>query len=121
MKYTLLLCALIASSAVADLPSDAARFKLKRVTDGDTVVTSDDTRIRLWGIDMPERDQPYGGKATTALKRMLRWEKLYLETKNVGNHCIILLAILSSRLSSSLRSTSSFHNIDALTLRAPAK
>ena len=86
MKYILLLCFLISSGAVAELPSDATPFKLKRVTDGDTVVTSEDIRIRLWGIDTPERDQPYGGKATTALKRMLRWEKLYLETKNVDRY-----------------------------------
>ena len=65
MKYILLLCFSVSSSALADLPSDSTPFKLKRVTDGDTVVTSDDTRIRLWGIDTPERDQLYGSKATT--------------------------------------------------------
>ena len=86
MKYILLLCFSISFSALADLPSDATPFKLKRVTDGDTIVTSDDTRIRLWGIDTPERDQPYGSKATTALKRMLRWEKLYLKTKDVDRY-----------------------------------
>ena len=86
MKYILLLCFLISSRAADDLPGDTTPFKLKRVTDGDTIVTSDDIRIRLWGIDTPERDQPYGGKATTALKRMLRWEKLYLETKNVDRY-----------------------------------
>ena len=86
MKYLLLFCCLISSRALADLPSDATSFKLKRVTDGDTVVTSDDTRIRLWGIDTPEREQPYGNKATKALKFLLRWEELYLETKSVDRY-----------------------------------
>ena len=85
-KAFILLCTLASSSALADLASDATPFTLKRVTDGDTIVTSDDTRIRLWGIDTPERDQPYGGKATEALKSLLRWEKLYLETKNVDRY-----------------------------------
>jgi hypothetical protein len=37
-------------SAIAEVPSDAVQFKLKRISDGDTVVTTEDTRIRLWGI-----------------------------------------------------------------------
>lgn len=62
---------------------DATPITLKRVSDGDTIVTSDDTRIRLWGIDTPEIDQRYGSHATAALTEMLYEQQLYLETKDV--------------------------------------
>ncbi len=86
MKYLFVLCFAISASAVADLSSDAVQFKLKRVSDGDTFVTTEDTRIRLWGIDTPERDQPHGADATAALTEMLRNEQLYLETKDVDRY-----------------------------------
>jgi len=45
--------------------------RVVRVADGDTVSVLDATntqyRIRLFGIDTPERDQPYGGSAKRAL------------------------------------------------------
>ena len=41
------------------------------MTDGDTIVLMDRTRVRLHGIDAPERDQPYGPIATAALEYMV--------------------------------------------------
>ena len=53
------------------VPSDARWVKVDRVTDGDTIVLMDRTRVRLHGIDTPERDQPYGPIATAALEYMV--------------------------------------------------
>ena len=50
------------------------------ITDGDTIVLMDRTRIRLHGIDAPERDQPYGDIATAALKYMVGRSVYYVET-----------------------------------------
>ena len=86
MNYIFLLCFAISASAVAEVPSDAVQFKLKRISDGDTVVTTEDTRIRLWGIDTPERNQRYGSDATAALTQMLNNQQLYLETKDVDRY-----------------------------------
>ena len=86
MKYIFLLCFAISASAVAEVPSDAVQFKLKRISDGDTVVTTEDTRIRLWGIDTPERNQRYGSYATAALTEMLNNQRLYLETKDIDRY-----------------------------------
>ena len=86
MKYLFLLCFAISASAVAEVPSDSVQFKLKRISDGDTVVTTEHTRIRLWGIDTAERDQSYGSDATEALTEMLNNQQLYLETKDVDRY-----------------------------------
>ena len=50
----------IADERPSGIPSDAKYVKVDRVTDGDTIVLTDSTRVRLHGIDTPERDQPYG-------------------------------------------------------------
>jgi len=86
LKYLLALCTGLSLSVFAEVPSDAVQFKLKRISDGDTVVTTEHTRIRLWGIDTPERDQRYGTDATAALTEILNNQKLYLETKDVDRY-----------------------------------
>ena len=86
LKCLLVLFIGLSFSAIAAVPSDAVQFKLKRILDGDTVVTTEDIRIRLWGIDTPERDQSYGSDATAALTEMLNNQKLYLETKDVDRY-----------------------------------
>ena len=53
------------------VPDEAKYVKVDRITDGDTIVLMDSTRVRLHGIDTPERDQPYGSAATAALKNMV--------------------------------------------------
>lgn len=62
-----------------DVPDGARWAKLDRVTDGDTVVLRDGTRIRLHGIDAPEKDQPYGSQATAALEYMANQAVYVLE------------------------------------------
>ena len=55
----------------AGVPDEARWVKVDRITDGDTIVLMDRTRVRLHGIDAPERDQPYGPMATAALEYMV--------------------------------------------------
>ena len=86
MKYRWLLLITPVFMADAYGEIDATAFKLKRISDGDTLVSTEDTRIRLWGIDTPERDQPYGDSATGALANMLDNQKLFLKTKDVDRY-----------------------------------
>ena len=55
----------------AGVPSEARWVKVDRVTDGDTIVLMDRTRVRLHGVDAPERDQLYGPMAAAALEYMV--------------------------------------------------
>jgi len=86
LKCLLVLFIGLSFTAAAEVPDEAVKFKLKRISDGDTVVTTEDTRVRLWGIDTPERDQRYGSDATEALTEMLNNQQLYLETKDVDRY-----------------------------------
>ena len=57
-----LLGVLCFGSACLDAPASAAELSgTARVIDGHTI-TIGDTRIRLWGIDAPEREQTCQGK-----------------------------------------------------------
>ena len=60
----------LAPKATAEnaVPANAVEHRVTRIVDGDTVYTKDGTKIRLHGIDTPERDQPYGKQATRAYK-----------------------------------------------------
>lgn len=82
MKRILILLLLIP----ALLSAKTLTGKIVKVTDGDTVVLLDSAntqhKIRLDGIDCPERGQPYGTKATDFVKNIaagkranVEWEK----------------------------------------------
>ena len=51
--------------------ADTLQGKVVKIADGDTVSIVDDSgkkhRIRLMGIDAPEKDQPYGDSSTQGL------------------------------------------------------
>ena len=61
------------------IPVDAVEHRVTRIVDGDTVYTKDGTKIRLHGIDTPERDQPYGKQATRALDGLIKTKIFVLE------------------------------------------
>jgi endonuclease YncB( thermonuclease family) len=61
-----LACALLAAS-----PEPAFTARVRSVADGDSLVVSPDVRVRLFGIDSPEGDQPYGDRARAELSRLV--------------------------------------------------
>ena len=59
------------SQVIGDLPAGAVEYHVSRIVDGDTVYMKDGTKVRLHGIDTPERDQPYGKQATRNLDKLI--------------------------------------------------
>ena len=57
----------------------------ERVLDGDTF-KSGETRVRLWGIDAPEKGQPYADEARARLKELIEGKAVRLEWKDKDQH-----------------------------------
>ena len=52
---------------------------VQRVIDGDTVVMASGERVRLIGVNAPERRKPLGPMATQCLKDILGGQRIRLE------------------------------------------
>tara|TARA_B100001059_G_scaffold101522_1_gene101303 strand:+ start:7143 stop:7592 length:450 start_codon:yes stop_codon:yes gene_type:complete len=74
-----------ANDRPASVPEEAKWVNVDRVVDGDTIVLMDKTRVRLHGIDTPERDQPYGKQATSALDALIKTE-VFVEEKDTDRY-----------------------------------
>ena len=74
-----------ANDRPAGVPEEVKWVKVDRVVDGDTIVLMDKTRVRLHGIDTPERDQPYGQQATRALDGLIK-SKVYVLEKDTDRY-----------------------------------
>lgn len=53
-------------------PADTERFEIVRVLDGDTAELIGGERVRLLGIDTPERGEPFADEARYLLDQMVR-------------------------------------------------
>lgn len=68
-----LLFVICSLSLAATALADAAPVKVVGVTDGDTITVVMDgkqTKVRLYGIDAPEKVQPFGQVSTDSLKQL---------------------------------------------------
>lgn len=60
----------LTAPAAATEPADLV-CQIDRVVDGDTAVCDDGQRLRFWGFNAPERDEPCGAEATEALAALI--------------------------------------------------
>ena len=58
----------------------------KRVVDGDTLHLEDGTKVQIWGIDAPEKGQPYADKATAYLEKTSKGRKLTIKVKETDRY-----------------------------------
>jgi micrococcal nuclease len=72
-----------------------------RVVDGDTLVvqlSSGPIRVRLYGIDAPEHNQPGGREATAALTSLVSGERVELEPINQDRYSRMVARVLRGQL-----------------------
>jgi endonuclease YncB( thermonuclease family) len=63
VKPLLVLAFIAVAGAVWCLISRGSTTTVVAVRDGDTITTSDGRTVRLYGIDAPEHEKPYGREA----------------------------------------------------------
>ena len=89
--------ALAACAGYANLPgsaetgqatsADTFTGRVTRVVDGDTFwISSQDERIRVWGLDAPEVDMPGGSQATATLTSMIAGQELTCRQRDIDRY-----------------------------------
>jgi endonuclease YncB( thermonuclease family) len=72
--------------------------KVIKVADGDTITIEDyqggKHRIRLMGIDAPEKDQPYGDVATQSLAKLVSGKTVTIEYEKLDRYKRIIGKVL---------------------------
>ena len=86
----------VAADRPEGVPEGARWERVDRIVDGDTLILSDSTRIRLHGIDAPEKNQPYGSESTAALKEMVA-QSVYLLEVDVDRYGRVVGQIYHSK------------------------
>jgi endonuclease YncB( thermonuclease family) len=79
----LVFCLLALSSLAARAATESFEARVVGVADGDTITVLDannvQRRIRLSGIDAPERGQPFSGRSKQSLRRMVMGKLVRIE------------------------------------------
>lgn len=88
---------LLALALVGAEPHAVFTARVVKVSDGDTISVQiegkDSQRVRLLGIDAPERDQPYAREARQALVKLVSGREVRLETEGADAYGRLLARI----------------------------
>lgn len=80
-----LLLVLTPGARAEDTP--ALDAKVSKVVDGDTFTLSGESRrIRVWGLDAPEWNQPGGGAATAGLRGLISGKRLHCDVLDIDRY-----------------------------------
>ena len=77
---------LLISMLACTLQAETITGTCKRVLDGDTLLLTDGTTVQIWGIDAPEKGQPYADKAKNHLEKLTKGRKLTIEVKDTDQY-----------------------------------
>jgi endonuclease YncB( thermonuclease family) len=82
--------ALLLSLVMSSVWAEVLVGKVVAVADGDTITVLDDTKvqhkIRLAGIDAPERKQPFGQRARERLSELVFGKTVQVETEKTDRY-----------------------------------
>lgn len=95
-KFLILLFVIVFAYVLNYDPNSYLQTKVLRVLDGDTVeikINNEIKKIRLFGIDAPEKDQPYGLMAREFLNRIILDKEVNLSIKDEDKYGRILAII----------------------------
>lgn len=85
LRFWLLLLVLVGLGACAEPPGTTGR--VKRIFDGDSFIVltpmGREVEVRLFGIDAPERNQPWNRRSRQALGKLVRDREVSLEVVTV--------------------------------------
>lgn len=87
VKYAV--AATVLALALPAYAGDVVTGTVNRVVDGDTlhaVVDGKEIKVRLAGIDAPERKQPYGAKSTAALSSLTLGKTCSIEIEDTDRY-----------------------------------
>lgn len=70
---------LLAPKVLPKLLNDAEKYTAVEVIDGDTFRINDETRVRLMGINSPDKGECYYSEAKEALKNLIEGQEVKLE------------------------------------------
>ncbi len=101
MKYLIILFFLMLATCASLLLPAHPSERVKRIIDGDTVVTTRFGKIRLYGMDAPEKRQPLGPAATEHLRKLIGDERV--ECIRIGSaftyNCRVCILVIESGVS----------------------
>ncbi len=75
--------------AVTQPPSSPVQGPVIGISDGDTLTVLVDQRplkVRLWGIDTPEKAQAYGARAKVALSELTYGKQVSVEVRDIDRY-----------------------------------
>lgn len=77
---------LLTGLLAAPLLAETITGTCKRVLDGDTLLLTDGTTVQIWGIDAPEKGQPYADQARSHLDQLTKGRKLTIEIRGTDQY-----------------------------------
>jgi len=91
MKITyLLLVSLLCNTCLATQDTKTYQAKVVKITDGDTIKVlksgNEQVKIRLAGIDCPEKKQPWGTKAKHAISDLVAGKTVMIEVIDIDRY-----------------------------------
>lgn len=89
LKVIVLPAVILAASLVPRLDAQGAPLvaDVQRIIDGDTfVLRGEERRIRIWGLDAPERNKAGGPAATHALRSLIAGQRLRCAVKDIDRY-----------------------------------